>query len=214
MDNDALLRKLRKLCAELNGGGDDGGGGGPTGGRDAFPPAGIDLVHHDLRVRLDVGDTGEGNETVTLYGKMLIRRGDPYTNEDGRRQIDFRVLSWEACGWSWVLSSAITYVLSDGVEQPISYITAEQEDSDYPAHFTFNVIFDARADNMTVFTQHHGRPDGHGFMTVPPNGDRRMSPTIRSFEDTRVAVEHPTLGRIVAIPIDCNDQKSKTLATF
>lgn len=213
MDKESLRRKIKALCDELEG--DDGGDGGYGGrGDDVFPPAGIDLVYHDLRVRLDAGDTGEGNETVTLHGKMLIRRGDPYTNKEGRRQVDFQVLSWEASGWSWLLNQAITYVLSDGVEQPMSAITAEQEGSDYPAHFEFNVIFDARANNTTVFSAHHGRPDGHGFMTVPPNGDRRMSPTIRSFEDARVAVEHPTLGRLVAIPLDCNDQKSETLATF
>lgn len=214
MDKERLRRKLRELCDELDGDGGGGGRGHRADGDDVFPPAGIDIVYHDLRIRLDVGDTGEGNETVTMYGKMVIRRGDPYRNKEGRAQIDFQVLSWEASGWSWLLNQALTYVLSEGVEQPTSTITAEQEGSDYPARFDFNVIFDARANNMTVFTQHQGRPEGHGFMTVPPNGDRRLSPTIRSFEDARVAVEHPSLGRIVAIPIDCNDQKSETLATL
>ncbi|MDQ3982086.1 MAG: hypothetical protein M3271_05330 [Actinomycetota bacterium] len=221
MDRRRIRDKLRDLYEELGPDDDDGGGppadGGPPrdGGRDdEFPPAGIDLVHHDLRVRLDVGGTGTGDETVKLFGKMLIRRDDPYTNEDGFRQIDFRVMSWEAAGWSWILKQNLTYVLSEDVEQPVSAIVAEQEGSDYPARFEFNVIFDVRADNLTVFRRHHGRPYGHGFMVVPPNGNRRLSPTIRSFEDARVSVEHPLLGSLFAIPIDCNDQKSETLATL
>lgn len=181
---------------------------------DEFPTAGIDLVHHALRVRLDVGPTGVGDETVTLYGKMLVSRSEPYANDNGRRQIDFHVRSWEASGWSWTLKQAITYVLSEGVEQPISRIVAEQEGADFPATFGFNVIFDVRVDNQVVFLQQHGEPEAPGFLVVPPNGDRRMSPRITSFEDTRVEVDHPNLGKIQAIPIDCNDLGSLTLATF
>ena len=179
-----------------------------------FPLAGIDVVHHALRVRLDVGETGTADETVTLFGKMLIARRDPYVNESGRRQVDFEVRAWEASGWSWALKQALTYVLSEDIEQPLSSITAEQDDVDFPATFSFNVIFDVRADNRPVFRQQHGRPEGASFLVVPPNGNRAMSPRIRSFEDTRVRVEHPSLGVVQAVPVDCNDLGSMTLASF
>ncbi len=180
-----------------------------------FPSAGVDLVYHELRVQLDVGPTGKADETLTLYGTMMVQREDPRVNEDGLRQIDFRVLSWKAVGWSSLLKQSVTYVLSEDVEQPISRIVAEQRDSDFPAAFLFDVIFDARVNNVTVFRRHEGRPEGHEFLTVPPNGDRRMSPTITRFEDARIRVAAGDLGELEAIPIDCNDaERSRTLVTF
>jgi hypothetical protein len=177
-----------------------------------FPPAGTDLVYHELRVRLDIGKDRANSETVKLFGKMLVERGDPFVNDEGLRQIDFRVLSWEASGWSRTLQQGLTYVLSEDVEQPVSRIVAEQKESDFPATFEFNVIFDARANNQLIFRGHHGRPKGHGFRAVPPAGIRRLSPTITEFEDTLIEVDTP-LGPIRATPLDCNDQKSRTLAT-
>jgi hypothetical protein len=179
-----------------------------------FPRSGVDLVYHQLRVRLDVGATGEGDEVVVMSGKMLVLRQDPYVNDNGRKQIDFVVKSWEASGWSWTLKQVLTYVLSEDTDQPTSSIIAEQDDADFPATFVFNVIFDARVDNRTVFRQQHGKPEGAEFRAIPPNGDRRLSPTMRQFEDLRVAVEHPNLGKIEAIPLDCNDLGSRTIALF
>jgi hypothetical protein len=181
---------------------------------DEFPRAGIDLVHHLLRVQLDIGATGRMDETLQLYGQMLIQRDDPYVNEEGRRQIDFRVMSWVATGWSWVLRQSIAYTLSPDVEQPTSTIIAEQQERDFPATFRFNVIFDARANNQIVLRQHHGRPEGGGFLVVPPDGDRRRSPTLTQFEIERITVAHPLLGDVQAHPLDCNDSGSSTLVTF
>lgn len=180
---------------------------------DVFPPAGIDLVEHQLRIRLDVGCTGEGDEVIPMKGTMVIDRGDPYTNDAGVRQVDFVVRSWQATGWSWTLKSVVTYVLSENEEQPTSSIVAEQPESDFPATLAFNVIFDARVNNQVVHKGHHGRPEGHGFFAIPPSGNRRTSPRMTIFERARVAVEHPSLGRVEAIPLDCNDLGSLTLAT-
>lgn len=180
---------------------------------DSFPPAGVDIVSHMLRIRLDVGKTGEGDEVVNMLGTMVIERGDPYSNEKGLRQVDFDVRAWQATGWSWTLKQVLTYVLSEGVEQPTSRIVAEQREGDFPATLQFNVIFDARVNNQLVFSNHEGRPEGHGFFAIPPSGNRRTSPRITTFEQTRIAVEHPSLGQMEAIPLDCNDLGSSTVAT-
>lgn len=177
-----------------------------------FPSAGIDIVDHILRIQVDVGDDGEIDETLTLYGKMLLQRGDPYVTEDGLRQIDFQVMSWMATGWSELFQQNITYVLSEDVEQPMSTITAEQAESDFPATFLFNVIFDVRANNIVMFRRHEGRPEGHGFQVVPPDGNRENSPTITQFEDVAITLEHPQMGIIRFIPLDCNDQSSQTIS--
>jgi hypothetical protein len=182
--------------------------------RGEFPRAGIDIIHHLLRVQLDVGATGRMDETLNLYGQMLIQREDPYVNGESRRQIDFRVMSWVATGWSWVLRQSVTYMLTEDVEQPVSNIVADQDGSDFPATFRFNVIFDARANNQVVFRRHHGRPEGSGFRVVPPDGNRELSPTMRQFEIERIVVAHPSLGDIQARPLDCNDLDSLTAVTF
>lgn len=180
---------------------------------DVFPPSGIDLVEHQLRIRLDVGRTGRGDEVIPMKGTMMIDRGDPYTNADGLRQIDFVVLSWMASGWSWTLQSVVTYVLSEDEEQPPSSIVSEQPDRDFPATLQFNVVFDARVNNRVVHRRHEGRPEGHGFFAIPPSGNRRTSPRMTVFEKARVAVDHPTLGIVEAIPLDCNDLGSTTVAS-
>lgn len=179
-----------------------------------FPTAGIDLVEHDLRVDLDIGATGQPDEILVFNGRMVIERGDPYIDEAGRRQIDFYVRSWVATAFSRVFKQQITYILSEDVEQPVSKIISEKGGRDFPATFLFNVVFDVRVGNQTVFRKHEGRPEGHGFTVVPPDGNRRRSPTITAFEPTRVAVEHPKIGVIQLTPRDCNDRKSQTMITF
>ncbi|HEX2253543.1 MAG TPA: hypothetical protein VHQ65_09785 [Thermoanaerobaculia bacterium] len=185
-----------------------------TGG-DGFPPRGTDLVRHDLRVDiLAGGDGGEGKvlETLDFEGRMLLERGDPYTNEDGVRQVDFVVLAWEAIAWSRVLGSDVVY-RSSGDDQPVSRIVAETKDADYPAYFTFNVVFDAFAGGRLVHRGHHGRPEGGGFHRVPPVGDRELSPTITTFERQVIKVDAGQHGGLVFRPRDCNDQESRTLGT-
>ena len=179
-----------------------------------FPPGGIDMIHHELRVEFDFG--GKTTETVTLSGSMLIQRDEPWTNpKTGRREIQFRVQSWAATGWSEVLSSAVSYVLTPEEEQPLSTIEAEQDDGDFPASFNFNVMFDVRVNHRTVHKRIHGRPEGRHFRVVPPIGDRRLSPTITRFTDIgQVKVEHPAMGVITGKPVDCNDQDGKTVITI
>lgn len=174
---------------------------------DSFPEAGIDIVDHALRVRMEGAENGI-DEVIELEARMMVKRDDPYVNENGRRQIDFQVMSWVASGWSETLQQAITYVLSEGVEQPTSTIVAEQEGSDYPATIAFKVIFDARVNNRMFIPEHHGEPEGRGYRVIPPNGDLRQSPTLTQFEDTRIRVAHPDLGELRFVPIECNDKES------
>lgn len=188
--------------------------GGTARPMDAFPPAGTDLVHHDLR--LDVLQVAGGAdkllETLVFDGRMLLERGEPYVNQEGLRQIDFQVLSWEAVTWSEALGTTVVYRSVIDEKQPPSSIVAERAGQDFPATFTFNVIFDAYAGGVLVHRRHHGRPKGGGFHVVPPNGDRRLSPTITGFEQTVIEIEHPELGLLRFKPRDCNDRESRTLS--
>lgn len=184
---------------------------------EAFPPAGVDLVEHDLRVDvLQVGPGGEEKllETLTFDGRMLLERTDPFVNQEGLRQVDFEVKSWEAIAWSKTFRSPVIYRSAADAKQPVSTIVAEQRERDFPATFTFNVIFDAIAGDRVVFREHHGRPEGGGFHRVPPGGSRALSPTITRFERTTLELEHPALGLLRFRPRDCNDRRGRTLATF
>jgi len=177
-----------------------------------FPEAGVDFIQHDVRVRFTFEKGGE--EVVTMHGAMLIQRDEARVGKLGLREVPFKVLSWAAAGWSNTLGASITYVLTADTEQPVSVIRAEQEGSDYPASFLFNVLFDVRVDNMTVYKGLHGRPEGEHFHRIPPSGDRAMSPTITKFSDIgKVMVKHPDLGEIVGTPIDCNDRQGRTVVT-
>lgn len=181
-----------------------------------FPPAGIDLVTHELtidvlRVR-DDGSEGELVETLEFTGNMLLERSAPVVNDQGFRQINFVVQSWEAHAFSKALDTVITYRLSEG-DQENSTIVAQQKDRDFPATFTFNVIFDAIAYGAVFFPRHHGRPWWHDFFEVPPSGNRRTSPTILGFETARIEMDHPGLGRILFKPRNCNDSGGTTIGS-
>lgn len=179
-----------------------------------FPPAGIDFITHKLRVRMDAEKAGL-SEVITMDGAMAIQRADPYINKERCRQIDFKVLSWVVTGWMHKFNAAMTYTLSEDVEQPLSSIVAHQIETDFPVAFNFVVIFDARINNRTVFRQLEGRPEGHGFRVVPPTGDRSTSPTITRFTDVgNIKFDHPDVGPIFITPIDCNDQSGTTLHTI
>jgi hypothetical protein len=109
-----------------------------------------------------------------------------------------------------LLGDDVRYVLS-GAQVP-STIVAEQQSSDFPCTFDFRVTFDAYLGGLLVFPRHHGRPKGHGFGSVPPDGDPCNSPTITEFETQQIVVEHPTLGPVRFTPKDCNDSASQTVA--
>lgn len=181
-----------------------------------FPPAGIDLVTHELTIDvlqvLDDGTEGALLETLKFTGNMLLERTDPVVNEQGFRQINFVVQSWEAHAFSNALDTVITYRLSEG-DQESSTIVAQQKDRDFPATFTFNVIFDAIAYGNIFFPRHHGRPWWHDFFEVPPSGNRRTSPTILGFETARIEMDHPGLGRILFKPRNCNDSGGQTIGS-
>ena len=185
-----------------------------------FPPPGVDLVEHTLRIGLYVERGGKADlsskpdETLSFKGRMLIEREEArVSKQTGRNEVPFQVRTWVASAYSQTLQQEILYVLSEDAEQPPSAIQAEQKDADFPATFSFNVIFDVRANNRTVIRRHHGRPEGRGFRVVPPSGDRKESPTITSFETTLISLDHPGKGKIWFKPIDCNDDSGKTLTT-
>lgn len=182
-----------------------------------FPPAGIDQIDHEIQIDLlQRGVDGAPDkvlETLTFRGRMIVERGDPYVNSSGRREISFVVTRWEATAWSNVLSSLVVYKLAEP-PQPPSFITAETTTADFPATFDFNLHFEAQAYGQILIHRHHGRPKGHGFMEVPPSGNRPTSPTITSFESTVIEGDHPQLGVIYFKPKNCNDQGGRTLHTF
>lgn len=183
-----------------------------------FPAAGLDLVDHRLRVEMRkvgaAGLLGEQIETLTFKGRMLVERADPYVNADGHKQVDFIVKSWEAHAYSTSLDTLITYRLSPDAKQKLSSITAQQAESAYPATFRFNVTFDALAFGDVFFDQFEGEPVGEDFMEVPPSGNRRTSPALTGFESARVAMDHPELGSLQFIPLDCEDEGGITIQTF
>lgn len=186
----------------------------------AFPAAGIDIVEHELTVdmlRVD-GKKEELLESLVFKGRMTLQRRSPFRvargKEAGRSKIEFDVITWVASSFSEKLQMEILYLLSEDVKQKPSAIVAEQAGSDFPAEFIFNVTFDARANNKTIKRRHHGRPHGAGFLQVPPNGDRRTSPTITGFEDNYIQLKHPDYGTIRFIPRHCNDNSGMTIAAL
>lgn len=183
-----------------------------------FPDAGIDLVDHTLRVAIhpvaDDGSLGEALETLTFSGRILLERGDPYLNADNRQQIDFIVTSWEANAYSTVLDTLVTYRLSEDVQQELSTITAQQVGDAFPATFVFNLTFDAVAYGSVFFTHFEGRPILEDYLEVPPSGNRRTSPTVTKFESHRIVMEHPELGTLQFVPVDCEDESGEVLHTF
>jgi hypothetical protein len=185
----------------------------------SFPGAGVDTISHKVTIGLysadEAGNQGKLLETLEFNGRMLIERGDPYVNGAGYRQVAFTVKNWEAFAWSDKLNSMVVYSLADEVPQKTSTITAQQKESDYPARFRFIVTFHANAFGQRLTEEPYpGEPSGEGFMEVPPSGNRRTSPALSTFEATRISADHPTLGRIMFVPVSCGDEEGTTLVTY
>lgn len=178
-----------------------------------FPVKGTDIINHELRVEVDVGDNGTVDDTLVFNGWLTIDRSDPFTNDQGFRQIDFTVTNWVASAWSNVFQDSVRYVIAQDTVQPPSKIVAEQAGSDYPATLIIKVIFNAFLGNTLVFRHHVGMPMGSHFLVIPPDSNRINSPTITGFETAQILVTHPTLGLIRFKPKDCNDKKSTTIGT-
>jgi hypothetical protein len=183
-----------------------------------FPSAGVDIINHLLTIALysvqGNGEPGELLETLKFKGRMLVERGDPYVNKDGYSQIPFVVKSWEAFAWSNKLNSLVTYSTS-GVDQKGSIITAQKKGSNFPAKFLFHVIFNVNAFGQNLTEEPHcGTPEGDGFMEVPPSGNRLTSPSITKFDVTRIQADHPTLGKVMFVPLLCEDEGGTTLVTY
>lgn len=231
----ALLVIVPLACATTG----DGGYGKPTVAVNepmtALPPPGVDVVQHNLTIELhritagadgklpgpcesaeSVGAKAELLEDIVFGGRMVLQRGKAFVNRGGYQQQPFMVTAWSANGYSKALGTTIQYVLSSEKQQIESSITSERKDSAFPVTFDFNVIFDAYANGRLVRPGHHGRPKGYGFLTVPPSGDRRLSPTIREFEDCFVDVPDPRGERALFRfrPKECNDEKGETVATL
>ena len=187
-----------------------------------FPIAGIDVVEHELTVDMvQVGAKGRKEkliETLLFKGRMTLERRNPEKiargKDAGKRKIEFFVRTWVASAFSKELQTEILYLLSEDVKQKPSMIIAEAPARDFPAEFIFNVTFDARANNKTIRRRHHGRPHGTGFRTVPPDGNRRNSPTITGFEDNFIQLKHPTYGTIRFVPRHCNDNQGETIVSL
>jgi len=184
-----------------------------------FPPPGTDVIEHELAIDMKHNVGGASvQERLLFHGRMIIERGAPYTNAQGKRQIDFHAISWVASAFSRTTQRDIQFILSDDVTQPTSTILAEQAGTDYPASIFFHIIFDVRVNNELVYRHHHGLPAGHKFREIPPSGNRKKSPTIRKFETKKLEF---TLRRGRArgakpfkfrfVPRDCNDRYSRTL---
>jgi hypothetical protein len=157
-------------------------------------------------------EDGKFDELIEFSGAMTIQRADPYVGKDKRSTIDFKVLSWVASGWSEKLGVSVVYSLTEGEDQPVSRIVAEQPGEDFPATFFFDVIFDVRVNNEVVFRRLHGRPVAEHFRQVPPSGNRRLSPTVLRFEDeNRVSIRVPNIGVLIGKPRDCNDRSGRIL---
>lgn len=148
----------------------------------SFPSAGVDRIKHELQVNMYSKRQKKVLESLLFEGTMTIQRSDPTVETTGKRKIPFIVKSWTASAFSQVLGKEIMYVISPSVQQPESKIVSDKKGQDYPASFFFNLFFDAIVDGQIVKQKHMGRPWAHGFLEVPPSGDRKKSPTIRNFE--------------------------------
>jgi hypothetical protein len=136
----------------------------------AFPKAGTDTLVSALVCSLDLNGTGAKDEQIVMSNILKVQRSEAYTNAEGLRQIDGRLIHWSAKGYSKLLGATLEYVLSDE-EQPLSAIIAEQPGTDFPARVVFNSKFDVKLNGETIVRGMDGTAYGGGWMSVPPDGD-------------------------------------------
>lgn len=119
-----------------------------------FPEAGTYVLHSEPKFSIDVGDQ---NELVTCRAQLVLRTGDAYITETGKRRVDLEVVSWKADGYSELLGGELHFrMLDDMTTEDKSYVEsyaiyqASDAVRDFPAHAQFAVPYELETPFGTV----------------------------------------------------------------
>lgn len=119
-----------------------------------FPEAGVYTLHSEPTFNVTVGDK---TELVTCKAELVLKTGEPYLTERGKRRVDLEVVSWHADGASELLGGELHFRMLDGETTPDeSYVesyelfSAEKASRDFPAHAQFSVPYELETPFGTV----------------------------------------------------------------
>lgn len=119
-----------------------------------FPEAGTYVLHSEPKFSIDVGDQ---NELVICRAKLVLRTGEAYITETGKRRVDLEVVSWKADGYSELLGGELHFrMLNDMKTEEESYVEsyalyqASDAVRDFPAHAQFAVPYELETPFGTV----------------------------------------------------------------
>jgi len=111
-----------------------------------FPQAGIYTLHSEPTFVVTVGDK---TELVTCKAELVLKTGDAYLTDRGKRRVDLEVVSWHADGASELLGGDMHFRMLTGETTPDqSYVesyefhSVERASRDFPAHAQFSVPYE------------------------------------------------------------------------
>lgn len=134
---------------------------------EAFPPD-PELEHERSELVLPLVVDGEVKEILHLVSLLKMDRSAPVLNAAGVSQFEFKIVEWEAAGYSEILGDWVQITLSPGVPQPKSVCVANQRDEDYPATIVYNAVMDVYLGKRLVDPQFVGLAVGVGVTQIPP----------------------------------------------
>jgi len=111
-----------------------------------FPQAGVYTLHSEPTFVVTVGDK---TELVTCKAELVLKTGEAYLTDRGKRRVDLEVVSWHADGASELLGGDMHFRMLAGESTPDqSYVesyefhSVERASRDFPAHAQFSVPYE------------------------------------------------------------------------
>lgn len=118
-----------------------------------FPEAGVYTLHSEPTFTVTVGDK---TELVTCKAELVLKTGEPFLTDRGKRRVDLEVVSWHADGASELLGGELHFRMLQGETTPDeSYVesyefASVEEARDFPAHAQFSVPYELETPFGTV----------------------------------------------------------------
>jgi hypothetical protein len=117
-----------------------------------FPDSATYVLHSNPKFAVTVG---ENKELVVCKAKLVVKAGEPFITERGKRRVQFQVVDWEAIGTSKLLGGELRFKMIPGASKGDlnfveSYEVVAENSQDFPARAQFELIYTLKTPFGTV----------------------------------------------------------------
>jgi hypothetical protein len=162
-----------------------------------FPPGGDYEIFSRPDFFVEIGDRGE---LLHCEARLVIRTSDAVVNKKGIRQVDFKVLEWEATGTSRLLGGAeVKFTVIKSLQ---CSVTAGSEKADLPGKMAVSLRSATYVNGVKV-DEHPSKASGMISSFPPAKGDLFQISSPEKTHDLAALTKGALTGHLQIHPISC-----------